>query len=59
MRQAAPDVRVVIGRWSPADAVEDLRASFMEAGATEVATTLVGTRNQLRSLLTLVPAAAA
>jgi hypothetical protein len=56
LRQVTPDVRVVIGRWAPTGFAEDLRPSLMEAGATEVATSLVGTRNQLKSLLTLVPA---
>jgi hypothetical protein len=57
IRQAAPDVRIVVGRWSPPESVEDLRAFLMNAGATEVSTTLVGSRNHLRTLLTMVPAA--
>jgi hypothetical protein len=57
LRQVTPDVRVVIGRWAPPGFAEDLRLSLMEAGATEVATSLLATRNQLKSLLTLVPAA--
>jgi predicted PurR-regulated permease PerM len=58
IRQVLPDVRVVVGRWAPAEFAPDERATLMEAGATEVATSLIGTRNHLRSLLTLAPAAA-
>jgi hypothetical protein len=59
LRQGTPDVRVIVGRWAPAGFAHDARGVLMEAGATEVATTLVGTRSQLKNLLTLVPAAAA
>jgi predicted PurR-regulated permease PerM len=59
IRQVFPDVKVLVGRWAPSDFATDERAGLMEAGATEVATTLLGTRNQLRSLLTLTHTAAA
>jgi len=50
LHDALPDVRILVGRWAPADLADDDRASLVDAGAHHVATTLLETRDQLRSL---------
>ena len=53
LRAALPDVKIVVGRWAPpAFADEDTRP-LMEAGATDVASTMLETGNQLRQLAQL------
>jgi len=57
-------VKIVVGRWAPDGFAPDARPEIMSAGATDVATTLLATKGQLRSLLqyasepTTVPGAA-
>jgi predicted PurR-regulated permease PerM len=49
---AFPDVKILVGRWAPAALVDEDRAALLEAGASHVATTLVETRDHLRTLAT-------
>jgi predicted PurR-regulated permease PerM len=55
LRQHAPHVKVLVGRWAPAGFASDLRTMLLEAGATDVATSLVGTRSQLLNLAACAP----
>jgi hypothetical protein len=50
LHDALPDVRILVGRWAPAELADDDRATLADAGAHHVATTLLETRDQLRSL---------
>jgi predicted PurR-regulated permease PerM len=50
LHDALPDVRILVGRWAPAELADEDRASLVDAGAHHVATTLIETRDQLRSL---------
>jgi predicted PurR-regulated permease PerM len=50
LRAALPDVRILIGRWAPPDLAGEDRSILVDAGATHVATTLIETRDQLRTL---------
>lgn len=50
LRSVLPDVTVLVGRWAPATLADEDRTVLLEAGATHVATTLVETRDQLRTL---------
>jgi predicted PurR-regulated permease PerM len=50
LRSVLPDVTVLVGRWAPADFADEDRSVLIEAGAAHVATTLVETRDQLRTL---------
>ena len=50
LRQAAPDVIVLVGRWGPGGLGAEEEAMLVSAGATHVARSLVQTRNQLREL---------
>jgi predicted PurR-regulated permease PerM len=50
LRAAAPDVIIVVGRWAPAALADDDRPMLIEAGANHVASTLLETCNQLRTL---------
>jgi hypothetical protein len=50
LRAALPEVRILIGRWGPESLSDEERASLMDAGANHVATTLIETRNELRTL---------
>jgi hypothetical protein len=47
MRAALPDAIIVVGRWAPAELVDEDRQSLIDAGATQVAATLLETRDQL------------
>jgi AI-2E family transporter len=49
LRSALPDVRILIGRWAPAELADEDRTLLVEAGASHVATTLLETRDQLRT----------
>jgi predicted PurR-regulated permease PerM len=55
LRQHAPHVQVLVGRWAPAGFAADLRTVLLGAGATDVATSLVGTRSQLQNLAVCAP----
>jgi hypothetical protein len=50
LRAALPDVSILIGRWAPPELADEDRSTLVEAGATHVGTTLIETRNQLRTL---------
>jgi len=50
LRAALPDVRILVGRWAPADLADDDPSALIEAGANHVATTLIETRDHLRTL---------
>jgi len=50
LHDALPEVRILVGRWAPAELADEDRASLVDAGAHHVATTLIETRDQLRSL---------
>jgi predicted PurR-regulated permease PerM len=47
LRAALPDAIIVVGRWAPAELVDEDRQSLIDAGATQVAATLLETRDQL------------
>src|SRR5689334_896613 len=50
LRAALPDVRILLGRWAPPELADEDRSALVDAGATHVATTLIETRDQLRTL---------
>ena len=52
LHRAFPDVKILVGRWAPAELADEDRAVLVDAGATHVATTLLETRDQLRTLAT-------
>ena len=41
-------MKILVGRWAPAEFADEDRSVLIEAGATHVATTLIETRDQLR-----------
>jgi hypothetical protein len=55
LRQSCPEVKVLVGRWASEGLSPDVRLQLMEAGAVEVASTLIATRNQLRGLAVSAP----
>ncbi|HYB94726.1 MAG TPA: AI-2E family transporter [Vicinamibacterales bacterium] len=61
LRAAMPDLRIVVGRWSPPALADDNTQALKDAGATLVATTLAETREYLGGLVEIVriPAPAA
>jgi hypothetical protein len=50
LRAALPNVRIPIGRWAPPELADEDRSTLIDTGATHVATTLIETRDQLRTL---------
>jgi len=50
LRAALPGVRILIGRWAPPELTDEDRSTLVDAGATHVATTLIETRDKLRTL---------
>jgi len=50
LHAALPDLRIVVGRWSPPALADESTHALRDAGATLVATTLVETRDYLESL---------
>ena len=48
LHASCPDVKILVGRWAPAEFADEDRSVLIEAGATHVATTLIETRDQLR-----------
>ena len=54
LRSAMPDLRIVVGRWSPAALADESTQPLKDAGATLVATTLVETREYLEGLVEIV-----
>jgi hypothetical protein len=51
LRAIAPDLPILVGRWAPPELADDDGDLLAAAGATHVAATLLGTRDQLASLL--------
>jgi predicted PurR-regulated permease PerM len=51
LRAAFPDLRILVGRWSPPALADDTLQPILEAGATHVSTTLLETRRQLAELV--------
>jgi hypothetical protein len=51
LRARFPEVKIVVGRWGLTDGVETNREQLQDAGADLIATALLETRSQLRSLL--------
>jgi hypothetical protein len=50
LRSALPEVRILVGRWAPAELADEDRAVLIEAGANHVGATLLETRDHLRGL---------
>lgn len=51
LHAALPDVRIVVGRWSPASLADDSTQALRDAGAILVASTLSETRDYLGGLV--------
>ncbi len=51
LHAALPDLRIVMGRWSPPALADESTQALKEAGATLVATTLAETREYLEGLV--------
>jgi len=54
LRAAFPELRIVMGRWSPVAMADESTLALKEAGATLVATTLAETREYLEGLVEIV-----
>lgn len=54
LRNAMPDLRIIVGRWSPAALADETSQPLKDAGATLVATTMVETREYLEGLVEIV-----
>ena len=50
LRATVPEVKILVGRWAPAELADEDRTSLIDAGAHHVATTLLETREQLLML---------
>jgi hypothetical protein len=50
LRAALPDVQILVGRWAPPQLADEDRSTLVDAGASHVATTLIESRDQLRTL---------
>ena len=51
LHAALPDLRILVGRWSPPALADESTQALKEAGATLVATTLAETREYLEGLV--------
>jgi hypothetical protein len=51
LRAALPELTILVGRWSPPSFADEDIAALKQAGADEVGTTLIETRDQLSRLL--------
>ena len=51
LHAAVPDLRILVGRWSPAALADESTQALKDAGATLVATTLAETREYLEGLV--------
>lgn len=61
LRQACPDVSILVGRWAPESLADESADELLEAGASYVSSTLVESRNHIREIvghLVSVPASA-
>jgi predicted PurR-regulated permease PerM len=54
LHAALPDLRIIIGRWSPPALADESTQALTDAGATLVATTLAETREYLEGLVEIV-----
>ena len=54
LRARFPEVKIVVGRWGLASGVEEDREQLRDAGADLTATTILETRSQLTSLLSIL-----
>ena len=54
LRSAMPDLRIVVGRWSPPALADESSQPLKDAGATLVTTSLVETREYLSGLVEIV-----
>jgi uncharacterized protein (DUF2384 family) len=50
LRRSAPDCRIIVGRWSPTPVPDETVEELLEAGASHVSSTLLGTRNLLKEM---------
>jgi len=50
LRAALPDLRIAVGRWAPAELGDDGERALMEAGASNVSSTLLAMRTYLGEL---------
>lgn len=50
LRASLPQVKILVGRWAPSELADEDRSALVDAGAAHVATTLIETRDQLRTL---------
>jgi predicted PurR-regulated permease PerM len=55
LRQALPDVKIVVGRWAPPSLADESPRPLLDAGAHYVGSTLLETRDQLRELAQRMP----
>jgi predicted PurR-regulated permease PerM len=51
LRAALPDLKLIVGRWAPAALADDTAEPLLAAGADQVVTSLLETREHLSSLL--------
>jgi hypothetical protein len=51
LRAALPELRIIIGRWSPAALADENTQALIDAGATLVATTMTETRAYFEGLV--------
>jgi predicted PurR-regulated permease PerM len=58
IRQQAPDVKILIGRWGESEKAERMEKRLREAGANQMATTLHASRDQILPLLQVAANAA-
>jgi len=50
LRTALPDMRIAVGRWAPAELADEGAQGLVEAGASHVSATVLGTRTYLAEL---------
>jgi predicted PurR-regulated permease PerM len=54
LRASMPELRIIIGRWSPAALADESSQALKDAGATLVATSIIETREYLEGLVEIV-----
>ncbi len=55
LRQALPDLNIVVGRWAPPSLADDSPRPLLDAGARCVGSSLLETRDQLRDIVQRMP----
>jgi predicted PurR-regulated permease PerM len=55
LRQALPDLKIVVGRWAPPSLADESPRPLLDAGAHYVGSSLLETRDQLRDLAQRMP----